>query len=170
MGFIFGSIFFYVKLPTYFYWTLYKVIPNYTVNFYYMVDDNLADQEDIEAVWHSVVEEIQQRYNLVADLIEWFEDQPDAKLSYQHTISQLTYLQQQLLNTLSKLLTETHSGSQPLPNGATPNRLQQVYSHTQILQKLKQRVDQEVTQVKERHALRWIDKINISTVCKRYRF
>lgn len=120
----------------------------------YTVEDNLADQEDIEAVWHSVVEEIQQRYNLLAELIEWFEHHSDPKSpSYQPTILQLTHLQQQLLNTLSTLITETHSVSPTFSTGVTPNRLRQVYSHTQILQQLKQQVDQEVTLVKERHAL-----------------
>ncbi|WP_128543598.1 hypothetical protein [Larkinella soli] len=104
----------------------------------------MPEHEVIEKNWRAVVNEIQDLYNLLTDLIEKLEQ---GDLHQQPLISQLTLLQQQLLNTLTSLLSETSLSTDSSTPLSLEDRTRRKLSHTNILLRLKQQVDLELRKI-----------------------
>ncbi|WP_221621979.1 hypothetical protein [Larkinella knui] len=92
-----------------------------------------------------MVNEIQQQHNVLIDLIEQLEQNPATN---QKTVSQLTILQQHVLDTLTHLLTESLNDQVPLAPSQLSERLQKKQAHSQILVQLKQQIDHELNNLR----------------------
>ncbi|MGA0558548.1 hypothetical protein ACO2Q8_17945 [Larkinella sp. VNQ87] len=101
-------------------------------------DRNLPHQVAIETRWLKMVNEIQQKHNVLINMIEKLEQNPATN---QKIVFQLTHLQQRVLDTLNSFLAESCLDHDAFMPAQLSERLQKKKAHSQVLIRLTQEID-----------------------------
>ncbi|GAB3339185.1 hypothetical protein GCM10027299_51940 [Larkinella ripae] len=104
-------------------------------------DNNLPNHATIETRWLKLVNEIQQKHNVLIDLIEKFEQNP---VMNQVNVFYLTRLQQHVLDTLNNLIAESLTDSESVSPVQFSEELHKKDAHSEVLIQLRQQIDLEL--------------------------